>query len=71
MNALSKLLDLELDRLGWTESNRHFEDMVSALRLRDYPAYDAAKARFEQSMNNFPRGGSAAQEAAPGNINGD
>lgn len=53
--AWSRLLDLELERCGWAESNGHFEAMVSALRAKDYPAYDEAKARFEESMQSFPR----------------
>lgn len=63
MNTFSKLLDLELERCGWTAANRAFEDMIAACRSKDDAAYDAAKARFNECIAQSTREAGVANNA--------
>jgi hypothetical protein len=67
MNAFSHLLDLELERCGWTATNRAFEDMIAACRARDDAAYDEAKARFDECIAKSTRDGSEPNKPLPTN----
>jgi hypothetical protein len=68
MNAFSQLLDLELERCGWTAANKAFDDMISACRARDDAAYDAAKARFDECIQKSTReAGSPNKQPAANN----
>jgi hypothetical protein len=70
MNAFSRLLDLELERCGWTATNRAFEDMIAACRARDDAAYDEAKAGFDECIQKSTReAGSPNKQPAANNGN--